>query len=235
MVIKEKFDFAISTFSVLENQLVDCMEYLPFIQENEKAISPKFVPIIMDACSLIDSIFFEISAGNKNIKHFNLKTYSKLHESKLKLDINTTLFLATPIRLLQPFKGWTKKQPEWWASYNSLKHDRLNNFHFATFTNAVQALAGLHQLMARQRDFIGGFLKAGWIDTTNIDVVVNLGSTAREGSMVDIVIESKLFVSASYESFVNADASDDLYFDVDYEAHGLSNRIRTILFGHEDW
>ena len=234
MVIREKFDFAISSFSVLENQLADCMEYLPFIDENSQVISPKFVPIIMDACGLLDSIFFEISADNST-EHFNLKKYSKIHESRLELDNNATLFLASPIRLLRPYKGWAKEQPKWWIAYNSLKHDRLNNYHFATFSNAVQALAGLHQLMARQRDFVGGFLKVGWIDTTKIEVVENLGSAAHEGTRVDVIVESKLFASASYENFVNPDTSDDLYFDVNYEANGLSNRIRNILFGYEDW
>ncbi len=233
MVIREKFDFAISSFSVLENQLADCMEYLPFIDENSQAISPKFVPIIIDACGLIDSIFFEISA-DKNTERFNLKKYSKIHESRLELDNNATLFLASPIRLLQPYKGWVTEQPKWWVAYNSLKHDRLNNFHFATFTNAIQALSGLHQLMVRQRDFVGGFLKSGWIDTTNFEVVENLGVASYENLKVDVIVESKLFASASCENFINPDTSDNLHFDVNYEANGLSNRIRNILFGHEE-
>jgi hypothetical protein len=233
MVNREKVDFAISSFSVLEKQLVDCMEYLPFIDENSQAISPKFVPIIIDACGLIDFVFYEISA-DKSTEHFNLKKYSKIHESRLCLQTNATLFLASPIRLLQPYKEWTKEQPKWWAAYNSLKHDRLNNFHFATFTNAVQALAALHQLMARQRSFIGSFLKAGWVDTTNIETLENLGSAAYVGTSIDIVVESKLFASATNENFVNPDKSDDFRFDVNYEANGLSNRIRNILFGHEE-
>jgi hypothetical protein len=233
MVNREKFDFAVSSFSVLENQLADCMEYLPFIDENSQAISPKFVPIIIDACGLIDSIFYEISPG-KNKEHFNLKKYSKIHESSLELHNNATLFLASPIRLLQPYKEWTKEQPTWWAAYNSLKHDRLNNFHFATFTNAVQALAGLHQLMARQRGFIGSFLKVGWVDTMSGEVIENLGSAAYVGTGVDIVVESKLFASSSSENFINPDTSEEFYFDVNYEANGLSNRVRNILFGHEE-
>ena len=226
-----KIDFAISSFIVLERQLSDCMEYLPFIDANKQAISPKFVPIIMDSCSLIDSILFEITASS-NKEHFNLKRYSSLHEPNIHLENNASLFLVSPVQMLQPYKNWTKGQPQWWNAHNSLKHDRLNNYHFATFTNAVQALAGLHQLMARQREFVGGFLKAGWIDTTNFEVVDNLGSAARVGSMVDVIVESKLFASASHDNFINPDTSDDRYFDVDYDANGLSNRIRNMLFAH---
>ena len=231
---KAKIDFAISSFVVLERQLSDCMEYLPFIDANRQAISPKFVPIITGACSLVDSIFFEITTGGSK-ERFNLKKYSDLHESRLQLENNATLFLASPIQMLQPYKRWTKEQPAWWNAYNNLKHDRLNNYQFATFTNAVQALAGLHQLMARQREFIGGFLKAGWIDTTNVEIIADLGSAAYEGSLVDVVIESKLFASASYSNFVSPDNTNEEFLDVDYEASGLSSRIRNILLGHEEW
>lgn len=231
---REKIDFAISSFMVLERQLLNCMEYLPFIEANKQAVSPKFVTIIMDSCSLIDSIFYEI-ASSDNKEHFNLKRYCSLYETELQLDENVSLFLVSPVRMMQPYKDWAKEQPRWWIANNSLKHDRLNNYHFATFEYAVQALAALHQLMIRQRDFIGGFLKAGWIDTNNIEVVENLGSAVQEGFRPDVVVESRLFASGTRENFINAASSDHLYFDVDYSANGLSNRIRNMLFAHEEW
>ena len=49
-----KTDFVIANFVVLEDQLIDCMEYIPFINGNKDVISAKFIPIIMDSCSLID-------------------------------------------------------------------------------------------------------------------------------------------------------------------------------------
>jgi hypothetical protein len=234
MDYREKIDFTISSFLVLERQLSDCMEYLPFIDANRQAISPKFIPIIMDACSLIDSIFFETYSEEKK-KRLNLKEYSKLYETHLRLDNNLSLFLISPAQMLCPYKGWTQSEPKWWNAYNSLKHNRLNNYHFATFTNAVSSLAGLHQLLARQKEFLGGFLKAGWIDTHDIEVVADLSSSAHEGSYVDMVIESKLFVSATQGNFINPETSNEAYIDVDYEAKGISNRVRDMMFAHEDW
>jgi hypothetical protein len=234
MDIGIKTDFAVASFQVLERQLADCMEYLPFIDMNRQAISPKFIPIIMDSCSLIDSIFYEITS-DVNLERLTLKKYSRLHEPKLLLDQNSSLFLVSPVQLLQPFKGWNQKTPLWWEAYNKLKHDRLNNYHFANYINAVYSLAGLHQLMARQHDFTGAFLKAGWIDTQDIEVIDNLGSAAHVGSVVDVIVESKLFASATQENFVNAETSNGHYFDVDYQAKGLSIRLRNILFAHEDW
>ena len=231
---RTRINFAVAGFENLEQQLAECMDFLPFIEENKKAISPKFVPIIMDACSLIESILHEITSSNYK-EHFNFKKYCSLHESSLQLEENASLFLTLPVQILQPYKSWSKKSPVWWNAYNKLKHDRLNNYHFATYMNAVNALAGLHQLMSKQYDFIGAFLKAGWIDTHDFEVTENLCSSVHVGTKVDVVIESKLFASSTNENFVNPVNSDELYFDVNYDAYGLSERIRNMLFAHEDW
>jgi len=231
---KEKIDFAISSFIVLERQMSECMEYLPFIDANRQAISPKFIPIIMDACSLIDSILFEITSDKKK-RRFNLKEYSKLREPELMLDNNISLFLISPVQILCPYKGWTQSQPDWWNAYNSLKHDRLNNYHFATFTNAISSLAGLHQLMTRQREYIGGFLKAGWIDTSDEDLTFDLTASVYENTILQFVVESKLFASAARENFVNPETSDETFIDIDYDTNGLSDRIRNMMMAREDW
>jgi hypothetical protein len=231
---KVKIDFAVTSFVALEKELVNCMEYLPFIEPNKPAISPKFVPIIMDSCSLIDSIFFDLSANSKS-ERFSLKKYCELFEPKLQLNDDISLFLVSPVQLIQPYKNWTKTPPIWWEAYNSLKHNRLNNYHCANFINAIYALAGIHQLMARLREFIGSFLKIGWIDTHTIEVIEKLSSASHEGIVVDVIIESKLFASPTDDNFVDPTKSNDLYFDINYDANGLSERIRNMLFAHEEW
>lgn len=232
-----KFDFAIASFSSLETQLITFMEYVPYIDNNKKVISPKFVPIIVDACSLIDSIFREIT--DDDTERYSLKKYCEIHETYLSLEGNISLFLVSPLQLLEPYAVWTKEQPDWWAAYNALKHDRLNNYEVATYVNAVLSLAGLHQLMARCKMFIGGFLRAGWIDTENNDLIGDLGSAAHLAGLhsnpPSMVIESKLFVTPTVENFLTRMSDDPEFFDVDYDVKGLSNRVRNFLFAHEDW
>ena len=231
---RTRINFAVTGFENLEKQLAECMDFLPFIAENKNAISPKFIPIIMDSCSLIESILHEITCSS-NKERLNLKKYCLLQESSLQLEENASFFLTLPVQILQPYKNWSQKSPVWWDAYNKLKHDRLNNYHSATYSNAVNALAGLHRLMSKQREFIGAFLKAGWIDTHDFEVTENLCSYVHEGTNVDVVIESKLFVSSTGENFVNPSTSDERYFDINFNAYGLSERIRNILFAHEDW
>jgi hypothetical protein len=233
-----KTDFVISNFSSLERQLQDCMEYIPFIDANKQAISPKFIPIITEACGLIESIFKEITVDDSG--KYNLKKYSQLHEDNLSLEVNKSLFLGTPLRVLEPYRGWTKQQPEWWQAYNSLKHDRLNNYNVATYTNAVLALTGLHQLMAKCKIFIGGFLKAGWIDTQSLDILADLSSAAHLGPLhpgpPSMIIESTLFVSPSDLNFIQNSSDDDLlYLEIDDSIPGLSERVKDFIFAHEGW
>lgn len=56
----DKANFVVASFTGLEEQLIHCMEYIPFVEGNKDVMSPKFIPIIMETCSLIDSIFREI-------------------------------------------------------------------------------------------------------------------------------------------------------------------------------
>jgi hypothetical protein len=233
-----KLDFVIASFSALEAQLQDCLNYIPFIENNKSVLSPRFTPIVMESCSLIDSIFSRIT--NDKSKKYNLKKYADLHESTLSLEGNISLFLGSPLRVLQPYRDWTSRQPDWWAAYNALKHDRINNYEVATYTNAIQALAGLHQLIARCKFFIGGFLRAGWLDTQGFDLIADLGSAAHLGPLHPsppiMVIESRFFASPTRENFINsADEEEPLYLDINFEMPGLSNRLRNFVFAHEDW
>jgi len=228
-------EFAVSNFVSLEAQLERCLDYIPFITPNLTVVSPKFIPLILESCSLIDSIFSKLSG--KDSERNNLKAYSMKFEEVLELDEKITLFLPTTLQPLCPFKGWTKSIPEWWDAYNKLKHDRLNNYQVASTANAVLSLAGLHQVMACNKDFIGPFLRVGWIDTRDTDAIDELGSVAGLGALhpspPTTIVESKLFASPTRENFVRS--FDGSYFDIDYESHGLSNRLRNLLFAHEEW
>jgi hypothetical protein len=233
-----KSNFAVANFLSLESQLATCMEYIPFVESNRQAISPKFVSIVMEACSLIDSVFRELTSDK--VKHLNLKKYGLEHEAALSLDGNLSLFLSTPVQVLRPFRDWTNKQPGWWAAYNRLKHDRLNSYEAATYTNAVQAMAGAHQLMARNKQFVGEFIKAGWVDTNDDELMMTIASVAHLGALMrnppEFVVESRLFASATVDNFILPESEDDpLYIQVDLEYGGVSNRVRSFLFAHEEW
>ena len=222
---ESKLNFVVSSFSSLEEQLLNCREYLPFIEQNKFAVSPKFVPIIVDSCSLVESIFKEISIDDKKN---DFKTFSQLHESTLQLENAISLFLNLPLQFIQPFKGWKTKQPSWWKAYNALKHDRLNNFEGATYENTISALCGLHQIIARTQLFIPSIAVAGWLNSESDDFVEMLAARSAMSGLPELPVESKLYVSPSRGNFVDTTSTSPTieYWD-------FSSRVKNFVLMYE--
>lgn len=167
----------VANFHSLEDQLIACMAYIPYIEQNQAVVSPKFVPILLDACSLIDSVLRD---STDNEKRQTLKTYAALHEERLELEEATTLFLASPLQLLRPFHGWRNTAPVWWDAYNKVKHDRIRNYEAATYSCTVSAMAGLHQVLARSWQFLGHLTRAGWFNESS-EEFADLGASRSAG------------------------------------------------------
>src|ERR1039458_3380153 len=93
----DPLDFVIANFRQLEEQLLECMRFIPFVEQNQSVVSPKFIPIILESCTLIESIFRRGIADNR--RH-TLKSYCAFIEPELELADTTTLLLTTPMRFL---------------------------------------------------------------------------------------------------------------------------------------
>lgn len=197
-----RIEFVVSNFDNLEKQLLECMEFIPFIDQNKHAFSSKFIPIILESCSLTESILREITEGKS--RRYSFKKYAEFNEAHLGLDETISIFLVSPIRFYQPYKGWAEKIPEWWDCYNKLKHDRLNNYEFATYETAVQSLVGLHQLISKCRLFTNHLIEAGWFNPSGEFmpelICVRISESGIPVSLIPC--ESNLFVSPLDLNFV---------------------------------
>lgn len=223
-----KLRFVVSNFEELESKLIECLSFIPFIDNNKAVISPKFIPIILEACSLIDSVFRALE-GQQNKKH-NLKRYSNLVEPYLCLEEATTIFLNPPLRFLRPFSTWTTAVPPWWTAYNKLKHDRLDNYDAATYENAILATSGLHQVLSRNVEFIPALLSAGWFNSRSPDVGELMAARiSSSGIPIHVIpVESKLFVSPLHDTFVSYDNGHPAVEDCDF-----TDRVKALLAVHE--
>lgn len=217
-------EFAVNNFINLEKQVIECMEFIPFIDQNMSVISSKFIPIILESSSLIESIFKEITINKK--ERYSLKKYSELLEGQLELSETISFFLVSPIRFYQPYKDWKQKIPSWWNSYNKLKHDRLNNYEFATYETAILSLAGLHQLISKCRLFTNQLIKAGWFNTSGEFMPELIFARVSQYGipLSTIPCESSLFVSPLYLNFVSFQNGIPIIKDCDF-----SNRVKLLL------
>lgn len=229
-------NFVIAQFTNLESQLQECLNFAPYISANKQLVSPKFIPILMESCSLIDSILRHYSGVGKQ---GNIRTFQVDCEPYFQLEEKVSLFLNTPIQLLRPFRDWHSKTPQWWAAYNEIKHDRIEKMASATFENTLMALCGLHQIIASYGIFIGVLLRAGWIDTTDEGVITTMAGISHVFSnprLPDMAVESRLFVSPSRENFVREQSdSHPKYIEMDYDTANLSERVKNFLWAEEDF
>ena len=221
---EDSLSFVVTTFRSLEEQLISCMEYIPYLDQNLQVASPRLVPLLMDACSLIESIFRHTQG---NTQRGGLRSYATILEGRLGLEEATTLLLISPMKLLRPFAGWTSSVPPWWDAYNRLKHDRIQNSNAATLGYSVAALAGLHQVLARSREFFGNLAAAGWFNWNDAEHLMELFTMRDVGvaNPPEMPVETKLFVSSTIGSFVDWNSPAPTV-----DEHGWNFSSRVILF-----
>ncbi|MCX6009143.1 MAG: hypothetical protein NTW48_03770 [Chloroflexi bacterium] len=219
-----RIEFVINNFTSLEKRLSECMEFIPFVGQNKCVVSSKFIPMILESCGLIESILREITKDKS--RRYSFKDYAKLHEANLELDETISIFLVSPIKFYQPYKRWTEVIPEWWGCYNKLKHDRLNNYEFATYETAILSLVGLHQLISKCRLFTDHIIKAGWFNPSGEFMPELVCARISESGipLSTIPCESNLFVSPLNFNFVSFQDGVPVIEECDF-----SDRVKLLL------
>lgn len=107
--------------------------------------------VIILACTEVDALLKTILKGN-NVKsegkNYCMVDYLKLKEPMC-LDCYTISFrYIKDIGEWSPFKKWYSNSPEWYQSYNKVKHDRFKNIEKATLANAINAIMAFAIVLA---------------------------------------------------------------------------------------
>ncbi len=224
---ENNLEFVFSNFESLERDLIQFMDYVPYIPENYSVLSPKLNTIILESCSLAESVLKHFTVGDEQ-KKLNLKYYNRATEPYLELDHATSILLTYPVRLIRPFIGWNENQPKWWSAYNQLKHDRINNYKTATYEKALFSITGLHQIIVRSRLFIGNMIASGWINNTSDDFSDLLASRHAGTGPPYLPVESEIFVTPLRGDFVKYDCGEPVVDSWDF-----SNRVKNLIYENE--
>lgn len=159
----------------LEHQFEEFLEYVPYFEGNEATYSPKLLNLILGIGGHIDSVFKEMAryprfASNepcrkilRKLEEGGLRTQSgkppepipmklclEAFEAEYRLSKKYVVFKRHRLpHIIIPFRTWSSKRvPEWWNTYNSLKHDVGTNIRRANLNNAMETLAGAFLLNA---------------------------------------------------------------------------------------
>ena len=144
-------------FLALEKDLEAVARYVEFCPENLNTYSIELAHLLLSAASEVDTLAKCICGILKpKAKPQNINDYRKIikeWEENASCEVKekdwhklSALKIYIPRYNLEfaPWASWAKdKNPDWWFSYNKVKHERSSHFNKATLDNALQALAGL--------------------------------------------------------------------------------------------
>ena len=139
---------AVDGFMEVEQMLSDILRVVPYSPEHFDVWSPRLAPVIVEACSHLDSYWHNVVVTDQLSKNgkFELPDYFGWLGKQCATEW-AVFFNPDPPTKIQPFQKWANTQTfvslDWWSAYNKLKHDRFSNIKKATLENAVNSVAGL--------------------------------------------------------------------------------------------
>lgn len=146
-----------------EKMLIEVLNFLPYCNEHKKVWSPKFITILNESCSLLDSLWrYEV---NPTCNKLTIKDYCTYFRDRMRP--KWLIFWGVRAEKIQPFKSWCAKKPaeslKWWQTYQDIKHNRIENYNKATLENTVNALAALFLSILRCDKCNDALEQTNWI------------------------------------------------------------------------
>ncbi|MCI0555769.1 MAG: hypothetical protein L0287_32890 [Anaerolineae bacterium] len=128
---QEGAELIVTWYLELESRLLSILRTVSYSDDKKSIWLPPLANIVVDTCSLIDTVFREEYKGSKKNKDANIVDYRAFFEPALVLSQIRTLVYQYPPSFVVPFSAWGETASEsrveltWWDSYNKLKHNRI--------------------------------------------------------------------------------------------------------------
>lgn len=184
-------DTAIEGFSELEARLIDFLRVIPYENTHYRVYSPTLASILLDACSLIESV---LKSTMDNARYNAIPDITNLRNRRYSdtppfLTINQLRTVFRPDGLAgkrvvylprgdrsAPWSAWGPNRvvrPTWWNAYNAVKHDRFGNFSQARLHQTAHAMKALFLVLSlsleyRQRLIARGIIRSRGLDTRGL-------------------------------------------------------------------
>ena len=183
----EHADNAIEGFLELENRFSDFVRAVPIAPEHNRVHSPLLASILLDACSLIETILKSTMDNDRyngipDIANIRAMRYSQhppyLNIGHLKTVFRADVFYVKPVWYLPrgessfPWYLWrnTNGHPRWWEEYNSVKHSRFEYASRATLLTTLHALKGLFLVLIQSLEFRERLVERSIVRSEHLDM-----------------------------------------------------------------
>jgi hypothetical protein len=146
MVIQQSKSFIHwNYFLALENDLAQISRYIEFDKKNFKTYSIELAHLLLASASEVDVIakgicdFLDPTTPAENINQ-----YREIIRRELPKLEEETIYVPRFNITLTPWSNWqTDTNPDWWKSYNKVKHERSEHFPDANLKNVLNSMGGL--------------------------------------------------------------------------------------------
>lgn len=130
-------------YLALESDLANTSRYIePAGQEDVHSF--EFAKILILACTEVESVFKLICATIEGKEVGDIGEYKRILLSRYPKIVDTTVVVSRLGKSIQPYNEWATGTLSWWSAYQKVKHSRGSHFTFASYWNAVNALAALY-------------------------------------------------------------------------------------------
>jgi len=132
-------------FLALEKDLENLSRYIEFSNANLGTYSIELTHLLLSASSEVDVIMKQLcSLISPNQPANNINNYKSIIQESLPTFINEEIAIDRFGLTFKPFENWTgTENPNWWRSYNNVKHQRNNCFQEANLQNTINAVGAL--------------------------------------------------------------------------------------------
>jgi len=132
-------------YIALESDIKVLSRYIEFDESNFKVHSIELSRLLLSASSEVDVVMKELcKLVSPDSKAENINGYKKIIKDNLPLIIDSDVVCPLYALTLSPWSNWKKEgNPEWWKSYNKVKHERSNNYKRANLKNVLNSVAAL--------------------------------------------------------------------------------------------
>jgi hypothetical protein len=132
-------------FLAIEKDLENISRYVEFSEENLNTYSIELTHILLSASSEIDVVMKQLcKIISPNQSASNINEYKSVVQNHLKTLVNEEIRIDRFGLSFKPWENWKgTTNPDWWRSYNLVKHQRNDYFKEANLKNTVNAVGAL--------------------------------------------------------------------------------------------
>jgi hypothetical protein len=132
-------------FLAIEMDLENMSRYIEFSNANLGTYSIELTHILLSASSEVDVIMKQLCSlidPTKTTK--NINGYRNIIQTGLQSFMNEEICINRFGLTYKPWDNWNGTQnPNWWSSYNNVKHQRNSHFNEANLQNTINAVGAL--------------------------------------------------------------------------------------------